>query len=158
MGTLQWAWNDAGLYLAVHVRDDALVHDSTDLAEDDVFELAIDGDGDNAGGGPADHLYRITHDGRQSDYGAIIDALTVATRTAPTGWNLEVFIPAGHLNLGEPLEPAARSVSTGPWATTMTAAAAMRRLIVFGTRLDPPETDMAHGHPASGNANLRRPG
>ena len=140
MGTLQWAWNGAGLYLAVHVRDDALVHDSPDLAQDDVFELAIDGDGDNAGGGPADHLYRITHDGRQSDRGATIDALRVATRTVPTGWNLEIFIPADHLNLSPDGLESGRPIRFN-WAVgdDDDGGGSDARLIAFGTQLDPPE-------------------
>ena len=99
-GTLRWAWDAAGLYLALHVTDDALVHDSADLAQDDVFELAIDGDGDNAGGGPGDHLYRITHDGRQSDHGVATQALRVAARTVAGGWDLEIVIPAGQFAPG----------------------------------------------------------
>ena len=137
-GTLQWAWDAAGLYLAVHVTDDALVHDSADLAQDDVFELAIDGDGDNAGGGPGDHLYRVTHDGRQSDYGATSYALTVATRTLPAGWDIEIFIPAGQLKPGA-LMPGRPIHFNWALGDDDDGGAGDTRLIASGTRLDPPE-------------------
>ena len=139
--TLQWAWDPTGLYLAVHVRDDLLVYDSADPAEDDVFELAIDGNNDNAGGGPGDHLYRITQDGRQSDAGVAIHALTVAARTVPTGWNLEIFIPSGQLNLGglEGEWPGRQFRFNWALGDDDTGGNSDNRLIAFGTRLDPPE-------------------
>ncbi len=138
LGTLQWAWHEAGLYLAVHVRDDVLVHDSSDPARDDVFELVIDGNGDLASGGPGDHLYRITHDGRQSDYGVTIHALTVLTRTVPTGWDLEVLIPTGHLNLGA-LAPGRELRINWVLGDDDNGGNSDNRLLAFGTRLDPPE-------------------
>ena len=138
-GTLRWAWDAAGLYLAVHVTDDALIHDSPDLAQDDVFELAIDGDGDNAGGGPSDHLYRITHDGRQSDHGVATQALTVAARTVAGGWDLEIVIPAGQFAPGG-LAPGRPIHFNWALADDDNGGSGDARLIAFGTQLDPPET------------------
>lgn len=100
MTTMQMAWSENGLYLAIHTRDDVLVHDSVDLAEDDAFQLAIDGNSDGAGGSAKDHLYAIAQDGRRTDLGAAAKGLTVATKSVPTGYNLEILIPTSRLNLG----------------------------------------------------------
>ncbi len=138
-GTLRWAWDAAGLYLALHVTDDALVHDSADLAQDDVFELAIDGDGDNASGGPSDHLYRITQDGRQSDHGVATQALRVAARTVAGGWDLEIVIPAGQFAPGG-LAPGRPIHFNWALGDDDNGGVGDARLIAYGTRLDPPET------------------
>ncbi len=138
-GTLRWAWDAAELYLALHVTDDALVHDSADLAQDDVFELAIDGNGDTAGGGPGDHLYRITQDGRQSDHGVATQALTVAARTVAGGWDLEIVIPAGQFAPGG-LAPGRPIHFNWALGDDDNGGAGDARLIAYGTRLDPPET------------------
>ena len=128
LATLQWAWDPSGLYLAVHVRDDVLIHDSTDPAKDDVFELAVDGGGSS-------HLYRITHDGRQSDRGTTIQNLTVFARTVPTGYDLEIFIPAWHLNIGA-LQPGRVFRFNWGIGDDDTGGNADVRLIAYGTRLD----------------------
>ncbi len=138
-GTLRWAWDAAGIYLALHVTDDALVHDSADLAQDDVFELAIDGDGDNAAGGSGDHLYRITHDGRQSDHGVATQALRVAARTVAGGWDLEIVIPAGQFAPGG-LAPGRPIHFNWALGDDDNGGAGDARLIAYGTRLAPPET------------------
>jgi len=128
LATLQWAWDPSGLYLAVHVRDDALVHDSTDPAQDDVFELAVEGGGSS-------HVYRITQDGRQSDRGTTIQNLTVFARTVPAGYDLEIFIPAGHLNIGA-LQPGREFRFTWGIGDDDNGGSADVRLIAYGTRLD----------------------
>ena len=128
LATLQWAWDPSGLYLAVHVRDDALIHDSTDPAQDDVFELAIEGGG-------ASHLYRIAQDGRQSDRGTPIQNLTVFARTAPVGYDLEIFIPASHLSIGA-LQPGREFRFTWGIGDDDNGGGSDTRLIAYGTRLD----------------------
>lgn len=98
MYVLNLAWDQDALYVALHARDDVLQHDDgSNLHRDDTLELHIDGNSDGVGGGPTDHLYRVRFDGSQSVNGIVSTALTVMTRTVPTGWNVEARIPASSL-------------------------------------------------------------
>jgi hypothetical protein len=90
---LRTAWTPDRLYFTAGITDDVLVgHDSPQIWGDDILELAI-----RAGG--ATHQFSLAVDGRTTDNGNPITSLTVATRTVPGGWTLEVAIPAAALGL-----------------------------------------------------------
>ena len=90
---LRAAWAPEALYFAAAMADDVLVgSDSPQIWGDDSVELSV-----RAGG--ATHQFTVALDGRQADRGVPITSLTVATRTVPGGWALEVAVPATALGL-----------------------------------------------------------
>ncbi len=103
---LRALWTGANLYLAIFVRDDVIVNDSSDVWRDDEIELAFVGawDGDPAGGDT--HQYTVNADGRITDFGNPANPVSIqaAAVRVPGGWNVEVRIPATSLfGLNAPL-------------------------------------------------------
>ncbi len=101
------AWDGNYVYLAIEVRDDQVVEDSTNPWLDDEVEIAIDGlplldccfDWPN---GP-DHQYTINPSGRMTDWGSPsvpITGIVRAVTTTATGWQAEIAIPREELNNG----------------------------------------------------------
>lgn len=98
------AWDGQALYFAVHVRDDAIVEDSTDVWRDDEIELAIDGANDGLPAGSDDHQITVNADGRKTDFGTLpVPQVTAAARPVAGGWDVEVMIPASFLQGGMPV-------------------------------------------------------
>lgn len=100
---LLWAaWTRDALYLAVHVRDDVVVNDSTDVWRDDELELAFDGLRDLLPLGEDDHQYTVNPDGRLTDYGepGSQPNIQVGVQTVAGGWDVEARIPAARLHAG----------------------------------------------------------
>ncbi len=95
--TVRTTWDADNLYLAVHVSDDIVVDDSTNVWDDDEIELAFYAiyDGNPAGGDT--HQYTINADGRVTDFGQPNPPIQAATGIVPGGWDAEVRIPAAHL-------------------------------------------------------------
>ncbi len=92
---LRGAWAPETLYFAASITDDVLVgNDSPQIWGDDVIELAIHIPQNNQ-----THQFTLCVDGRKTDNGNPISALTFVTRTVAGGWTLEVAIPATALGL-----------------------------------------------------------
>ena len=92
---LRALWTGANLYLAIFVRDDQIVNDSSDVRRDDEIELAFVGawDGNPAGGDT--HQYTVNADGRITDFGNPAIPVSIQAVAVPLagGWNVEVRIP-----------------------------------------------------------------
>ena len=94
--SLRVAWAPSALYFAAAITDDVLIgYDSANIWEDDIIELAI-----HVAAAGRSHQFSLCYDERQADQGAPIGSLTVARRTAPGGWTLEVAIPIAALGSG----------------------------------------------------------
>jgi hypothetical protein len=92
---LRVAWTSDTLYFAATLRDDVLIgNDSSDIWGDDVLEFALHVAAGN------DHQFSLCYDGRQADRGSPISSLTVARRTVPGGWDVEVAVPVAVLRSG----------------------------------------------------------
>ncbi len=90
---LRVAWTADRLYFAAAITDDILVgNNNTQIWGDDNIELGIRV-------GATTHQFTVAVDGRQADQGSPITSLTVATRTVPGGWTLEVAVPVTALGL-----------------------------------------------------------
>ena len=106
---LRTAWSPSGLYFAAAITDDVLVgNNSTQPWGDDSIELSIRV-------GNATHQFTVAVDGRQADLGNPIASLTVATRTVPGGWTLEVAVPAAALGLAQLSVDQAYPFTFGLW-------------------------------------------
>ena len=91
---LRAAWASEGLYFAATMSDDVLIgHDSANIWQDDVIELAVHVPSDRT------HQFTLAADGRQADQGVPIAAITFVTHSVPGGWQLEALIPAAALGL-----------------------------------------------------------
>ena len=90
-------WDLLNLYLAVHVSDDVIVNDSSDVWRDDEIELAFYAvyDGNPAGGDT--HQYTINADGRITDFSLPNPPIEAVAVPVAGGWNVEVKIPVTHL-------------------------------------------------------------
>ena len=89
------AWAPDALYFSASISDDVLVgQNSAQPRDDDSLELSIRV-------GSTLHPFTIGLDGRQTEWSNPIKSLTVATRTVPGGWALEVAVPAAALGLAE---------------------------------------------------------
>ena len=101
---LRAAWAPDGLYFAAAITDDVLVgNNSPEIWGDDNVELSVRV-------GNTTHQFTVAVDGRQADKGVPITSLTVATRTVPGGWTLEVAVPAAALGLTQLGQPAQRAI------------------------------------------------
>ena len=90
---LRGAWAPEALYFAAAITDDVLVgNDSPQIGGMTASSSSI-----RVGG--TTHQFTVAVDGRQADRGSPITSLTVATRTVPGGWTLEVAVPAAALGL-----------------------------------------------------------
>jgi hypothetical protein len=93
--TVRTTWDSNHLYLAIHVADDVIVNDSSDVWRDDEIELAFYAlyDGNPAGGDT--HQYTVNADGRVTDFGnpALPVDIEAAVRIVADGWDAEVRIP-----------------------------------------------------------------
>jgi len=100
---IQVRWDESHLYFAFIVRDDRITVDSTDLWQDDSFELGLDGERDkNAfSGAGGDHQYTIRYDGRAADRGFAIENPDVrwAVRTNDHGYQIELVVPCSALGV-----------------------------------------------------------
>ncbi len=106
-GATCWSqWDDAAIYVACAVQDDALIADSVRIWEDDTVELAFDGRNDNirfCGNGfcPDDHLYEVRVDGAVRDNdGPVAGGVVGAVGAQPAGYALEIRIPAAQFDAG----------------------------------------------------------
>jgi hypothetical protein len=97
---LRSGWDYDHLYLAIEIRDDTLIADSSDMWLDDSIELGFDGLGDHVGWQEDDHQFILSVDGRIADYGIPTDAITAVRRTFAGGWVLEMAITADGLGAG----------------------------------------------------------
>ncbi len=98
---LYGAWNETGLYLAARITDTMLFTDSLKLWYDDSLEFGIDGAHDHqAHWDQDDHQFTIGVDGRVARFAVPISSLSPAIRRTGTGWDVEVWIPAGVLKAG----------------------------------------------------------
>ena len=97
---LRSGWDNDFLYFAVEIQDDILVADSIDIWRDDSLELGIDGLQDYIDRRADDHQYTVNLDGRVTDFGNPIDAVTAITRTVSGGWALEMAVTAEGLGAG----------------------------------------------------------
>ena len=86
---LRALWTGANLYLAIFVRDDAIVNDSSDVWRDDEIELAFVGawDGNPAGGDT--HQYTVNADGRITDFGNPAIPVSIQAAAVPVARRLE---------------------------------------------------------------------
>ena len=92
---LRAAWAPYVLYFAAGIKDNVLVgNQSAKPWGDDSIELGI-----HVPSTGQTHQFTVALDGRQADQGNPITSLTVATRTVPGGWALEVVVPAWTLGL-----------------------------------------------------------
>jgi sugar lactone lactonase YvrE len=97
-GELRVLWMAGALYFSVVITDDVLIgNDSFNIWHDDSVELGI-----HVPAAGRSHQFTIGVDGRQADQitPVPIGSLTVATRTVPGGWSLEVAIPVSALGSG----------------------------------------------------------
>ena len=95
--TLRTAWTPTDLYLAIHIDDDVIVNDSSDVWRDDEVELAFYAvyDGNPAGGDT--HQFTVNADGRVTDFGVPDPPIEAMAAIVPGGWDVEVRIPASTL-------------------------------------------------------------
>ncbi len=92
---LRTAWTADTLYFAASIQDDVLVgNNSTQIWGDDVIELSV-----YVPSTVQTHLFTLAVDGRKTDNGVPISALSMVTRTIPGGWALEAAVPASALGL-----------------------------------------------------------
>lgn len=93
-GLLRAAWDDSTLYFAIHVNDEAVWTDNTQVWWDDGVELGIDGNHDRMRSGPTDHQYTLVADDRYTDSGFPFQGATFAARQVVGGFDLEFAVPA----------------------------------------------------------------
>ena len=90
---LRVVWGSEALYFAAGITDDIVVgNNSSQIWGDDTIELGIRV-------GSTTHQFTLAVDGRTTDQGNSISSLTVATRTVPGGWTVEIAVPVAALGL-----------------------------------------------------------
>ncbi|NOZ05863.1 MAG: DNRLRE domain-containing protein [Chloroflexi bacterium] len=108
------AWTTDALYFAIHVNDDRLISDSTDIWRDDSIEIGIDGAGDGNAWGRDDHQYTVRIDGATADRGVQGTAnIAAAVRKVATGYDIEVAIPFSELQATTVVSGTTMGVSFG---------------------------------------------
>ena len=90
--TLRAAWSPGVLYLAIEVRDDAVLNDSSDIWNDDGVEIGIDTDNNGEKSVPPDHQYIFASDGRLRDFGTKTLSFPHGVQETADGWTLEASI------------------------------------------------------------------
>ena len=97
--SLRALWDSSDLYIAVQVRDDVIVNDSSDVWRDDEIELAFVGAYDFDPDGGDTHQDTVNADGRITDFVDPAHPVPIQAAAVPVagGWNVEVRIPATHL-------------------------------------------------------------
>lgn len=98
-------WDTGWLYFGVHVTDERLYGDSSEVWHDDGVELALDGLNDLLALGADDHQYTAVHDGRLADFGVLLSpnvagGASLAVRKTGTGYDMELAIPLSMLQAG----------------------------------------------------------
>jgi len=96
-------WDQDNLYFAIHVVDDILVTDSTDVWRDDGVEIGIDGLHDSYAWGSDDHQYSVVADGRITDRGLPTTDVSASILPYEGGYSVEMAIPLSQLLPGTPI-------------------------------------------------------
>ena len=94
---LRALWTATDLYFAVHVFDDVIVNDSSQVWHDDEIELAFVGTFDGDARGRDTHQYTFNPDGRVTDVTGPNPPIQSAAVAVADGWNVEIRIPHTHL-------------------------------------------------------------
>lgn len=94
---LRAVWTPTDVYFAIHVLDDVIIDDSSQVWKDDEIELAFVGTYDGLPAGGDSHQYTFNPDGRVTDFANPNPPLEAAAVAVPDGWNVEVRIPHTHL-------------------------------------------------------------
>ena len=115
------------LYFAAYINDDVLVgNNSPQIWGDDAIELGFQV-------GQTTRQFTVAVDGRQADAGNPMSSLTVATRTVPGGWSLEVGIPAAALGLAQFAAAETYPFTFGLWDDDLSTYPGQTHLIWRGT-------------------------
>lgn len=102
--TLRSAWDEGAVYFAIHVTDDILCADSSDIWRDDSVELGLDGANDARGWQADDHQLTVAVDRRFTDYGKPVPSgIRMGLYYVPGGFDVELVVPLEHLG-SMPLE------------------------------------------------------
>ncbi len=94
-------WGQQGLYLGINVMDDKIFAPEGHPRQGDAIILGLDGEGDNTGGGPGDHVYMVTLDGRVWEDGKVISDVRAGVTRFWNGYTVEILFPQSVL--GNPL-------------------------------------------------------
>ncbi len=106
-------WDQDNLYFAIHVIDDILVTDSTDVWRDDGVEIGIDGLRDWYAWGFDDHQYSVVADGRTTDRALPTTDISTAVLTYEGGYDIEMAIPMSQLLPGTPISGTVMGFTVG---------------------------------------------
>ena len=86
-------WGEEGLYLGIEVTDDVLFAPEGNPLAGDAVILGLDGEGDNTGGGPGDHVYTVTLDGHIWENDSRLSDIPVALHRFWNGYIVEILLP-----------------------------------------------------------------
>lgn len=106
-------WDQDSLYFAIHIVDDFLVTDSTDVWRDDGLEIGIDGLRDWYAWGFDDHQYSVVADGRTTDRALPTTDISAAVLTYEGGYDVEMAIPMSQLVPGTPISGTVMGFTVG---------------------------------------------